>query len=469
MSAPRASTLETLALVLGALLLASALFVDTTRTRSTAGFWRRTSHDPTCVRDPSWRDAASPELVPEPFHAELLHATDAIGHRVAARRCDVYRGYLVVREPSRLSLEAHATGTVRVVFGKQQLLELEAGGVRITRRVERPLPAGSHLLELRSEQDGELAFLRLSALLEPEARATTTPLASRALLPLDHDALAPSQADADRVRRDSTFVRRSAPRLALLLLAIAIALLLPGLDRSLSRGAAGLDVRALVAITIAITAVLGWLRWPLADVLTDPHALTHGARAWRTLWLGLPTRSFVDSIPAMGATEWASGAAYALGGDEGPRVLALAVIACTIALTVSTAHVLRGTRLAAVVGVALVAWDLVLAPITLDRGRFAALGLACVSFVVAWLATRTRVGSWLARPAAPLAGLPRSHALATTRATRDRALPWVLGASALAALGVPALGIPLAACAPLLVLVIACAASLAADEGASGV
>jgi hypothetical protein len=450
MITPRPSAMVAIALSLTALAGAAFLFLDTTRSRPTAGFWRVTSYEHDCAREPTWREREPRTLVPEPFHAELLHTTTAARPAPTEHRCDVYRGYLVVRERSRLSLELHANGHTRVIFGKAELVSLDSGSVRITRRVERPLAAGSHLLEVRSDQEGQLAYLRLSASIEPEGTATAMPLSARALAPLDHDALAPSLVDAEAVRGDPSFVRRSALRLWALLGTLLIALLGTRLVRGLEslRATRTLDVAVLALVGLAVIVVLeAWRDPPSAPA--DPHFVAHGARAWRTLWLGLPTRSFVDAIPALGPAEWSAGAAFALGGEAGPGVLAVVVSALACALVVGAAVLTRGVRAAllALASMVLVAWAR--GPAVLDRPSLAALGLAALAFVLAWLLARTRVGTWLARLAP--AREPGDPARSTRTSRERRTLPLALACLVLA-VGALTLGLGPLAAAPVVLL-----------------
>lgn len=447
---PRGPRVLARAVALAGLGLAIFLVADTTRARPTAGMWRVTSHEADCGRDPSWR-SGPPTLVAEPFHGELLERRDP----PASARCDVYRGYLVVREASRLSLELHASGSTRVVFGKQELVALDAPGVRITRRIERPMPPGSHLIEIRSEQNGQLAYLRLSALIEPEGRATTLPLAERALLPLDHDALAPSQADAERVRTDTTFVRRAPQRLTILLVAILGVVLAPWLARSWITARAGwtsIDAPLFTLATTAALSVVGWLSWSPSEIVIDPHFVAHGARAWRTVWLSLPAGPFADAIPALGATEWTLGAAYALGGPEGPAVLANAVSASALAFLVASARLLEGPRSAAILLVASVATRVLVGPPSLDRASMASLTLAAITLVIALLLARSRLGSVASRlsPRRPT----RSDPSSTTRITRARSVRIGLVAAALSTTIALGLGAPTTALAPLLLVVL---------------
>ena len=449
----RPAGIAAIALSLTALAVATFLFLDTTRPRPTAGFWRVTSYGHDCARDPTWREREPRTLVPEPFHGELLHLPTATRVAPTDHRCDVYRGYLVVREPSRLSLELHANGRTRVVFGKAELVSLDSGSVRITRRVERPLGAGSHLLEVRSDHEGQLAYVRLSALVEPEGAATPTPLSARALLPLDHDTLAPSLVDAEAVRADPRFVRRSALRLCALLAALGIVLL----GRRLARGFEALSrTRAIETAVLAVGAiaaivVLELWRGP-PSIVADPHDIAHGARAWRTLWLGIPTRSIVDSIPAMGPTPWSAGAAFALGAGQGPRVLAVAVGALAAALVVGAASLTRGARGGAVALASMVLLTFARGPARLDDASLAGLGLAALAFALAWLGARTRVGTWLARTTR---SRDTTDPARSARTTRDvRTVPLALACLVLA-LGALALGLGPVAVAPVLVLALA--------------
>ncbi|MBN8612296.1 MAG: hypothetical protein J0L92_17000 [Deltaproteobacteria bacterium] len=394
MSGARAGLLATVASLV-CLAVAAFLFVDTTRARRDAGFWHVVSYDADCARDPAWRDGPR-TLVAEPFHGELLerHVPPA------SARCDLYRGYLVVREPSRLSLELHASGSARIVMGKQELLALDAGGVRITRRVERPLAAGSHLVEVRTEQSGQLAYLRLSARIERDDDATEAPLAARALTPFDHDLLAPSLVDGERVREDATFARRTPRRLALFLLVVLAAIVAPGLGRSIGALRAGwtaMDARMCVLATIALLATIEAIGGSSDHVAIDPHFITHGARAWRTLWLSVPTGTAADSIPALGPTEWALGAAHALGGEGGPRVWAVAVSAIVIAALVASARLIGGVRAALITMVCFVALHVLLDARALGRAEMGQLGVACLCAMVTWTLTRARVASRLSR------------------------------------------------------------------------
>ena len=394
MRGARASLLATIASLV-CLAVAAFLFVDTTRARRDAGFWHVVSYDPDCARDPAWRDGPR-TLVAEPFHGELLE--HHVPHAVA--RCDLYRGYLVVREPSRLSLELHASGSARIVMGKQELLAIDAGGVRITRRVERPLTAGSHLVEVRTEQSGQLAYLRLSARVEPDDDATDAPLAVRALAPLDHDLLAPSLVDGERVREDDTFARRTPRRLALFLLVMLAAIVAPGLHRSIGALRAGwtaMDARLCMLATIVLLATIEAIGGSSDHVAIDPHFITHGARAWRTLWLSLPAGSVADSIPALGPSEWALGAAHALGGDEGPRVLAVAVSAIVIAALVASARLIGGVRAALITMVIFVALHVLLGALALGRAEMGQLAVTCLCAILTWTLTRAPVASRVSR------------------------------------------------------------------------
>jgi hypothetical protein len=435
MNEARASLLATIASLV-CLAVAAFLVADTTRARRDAGVWHAVSYDADCARDRAWRDGPR-TLVAEPFHGELLerHTPPAIA------RCDLYRGYLVVREPSRLSLELHASGSARVVLGKQELVALDAGGVRITRRVERPLPAGSHLIEVHTEQSGQLAYLRLSTRIEPDDDATGTPLATRALTPLDHDALAPSHVDAERVRDDPSFARRTPRRLVLFLLAMLAAILVPGLGRSIGALRAGwsaMDARLCMLATIALLAAIEGIGGSSGHVAIDPHFIAHGARAWRTLWLSLPTGSVADSIPALGPTEWALGAAHALGGDEGPRVLAAAVSAMLIAALVASARLIGGVRAALITMVIFVALHVLLDARALGRAEMGQLAVACLCAILTWALTRARVASLVSRiDVGTSREDPSSHRRATSsRLTRIWTVVVIVASALAIALGV---------------------------------
>jgi hypothetical protein len=452
-SATRPAAIAATALSLTALAVAAFLFLDTTRSRPTAGFWRVTSYGHDCARDPTWREREPRTLVPEPFHGELLHLPTSTRVAPTDHRCDVYRGYLVVREPSRLSLELHANGHTRVVFGKAELVSLDSGSVRITRRVERPLAAGSHLLEVRSDHEGQLAYVRLSALVEPESTATATPLSARALPPLDHDTLAPSLADADAVRADPGFVRRSGLRLVVFLAALWLALLGPRLARRLEALRANRTLDAVVLASGALVSIVVIELWRvLPSAVVDPHHVAHGARAWRTLWLGIPTRSIVDSIPAMGPTAWSAGAAFALGAEQGPRVLAVAVGALSAALVVGAAALTRGARGGAVALAATTLLAFARGPARLDDASLAGLGLAALACALAWLWARTRVGTWLARAVRSRDASDPARSMRTSR--ERRTLPLALACLVLA-LGALSLGLGPLAAAPVAVLALA--------------
>jgi hypothetical protein len=202
---------------------------------------------------------------------------------------------------------------------------------------------------------------------------------------------------------------------------------------------------------LAVLAALELSRDPPSTVV-DPHFVAHGARAWRTLWLGIPTRTFVDAIPAMGPAEWSGGAAFSLGGEEGPRVLAVAVSALVAALLVAAAALTRGTRagLLALASVALLSWAR--GPASLDRASLAGLGLAALAFVYAWLVSRTRVGAWLARLSR---SADTSDPARAARSSRDGRTPTLFVASLVLALGALWLGLGPPAAASLVVLALA--------------
>lgn len=372
---------------------------DGTRARPTAGLWHLEARGAACD-EPTWRDAAVRTLVPEPFH----------GERIASSRCDLYRGYLVVREPTRLSIELHASGDARLSIDKQQFVALDAGAVRVTRRAERALEPGAHVLEIATTQGPPLAYLRVSARVEPESARADGPLASRALHPLDLDALAPSVIDATRVLDDASFQRRSPARLSAFLASLALALLALGARdtrRALGWGALALGASAVLALA--------------PEVPLDPHAIAHGARAWRTLWhssLGV----FADAIPALGPEAWLLGAAWTLGGDGGPRVLAVVLGALEVLVLTATAR--RAAGADAAHACAVVATTAVVV-----RG----VGVDPIPVLIAlggWLAA-SGPGRTLGRLARAASATPRESAFAHGRATASRR-----SAATLAAVGV---------------------------------
>jgi hypothetical protein len=446
-----------LGLALLALLCVGAsawLVTDTVRARASAGVWHASSYDARCADDPSWADTARRELVPEPFHGEVLpDGGDA--------RCDLYRGYLVVRARARLSIELHASGDTSVMLGKRELVRLEAGAVRVTRRAERTLEAGSHFLELRSVQRGHLAYLRLSARLDAEA--TDEPLATRALFPLDHDALAPSLVDGERLRGDGSFARRTGARLAGVLALVTLTLVLAGGARVLARGSRGArpwaralePVVALVLLSVALLALAG-----LGDA--DPHFVAHGARAWRTLWLSVPRGAFADAIPALGPAEWLLGASWSLGGAHGPAVLAVVLGALEVLwLSRAAAHV---AGRAAGLGAAALGCAAAIAngPLVIDRSTVISLGLALLALLTA-RALRggplSRAVGRLARRASASSASPESP-LVHARSNARRASASLLVVLALVDVGAIAVGSAPRAIAGSLALVLALALHL---------
>ncbi|GAB4204091.1 MAG: hypothetical protein OHK0013_18730 [Sandaracinaceae bacterium] len=403
-----------LRLGVAALGFAAALWLvtDATRARPTAGLWRATAAGTTC-EDPEWAHTAERTLVPEPFH----------GERVTVTRCDRYRGYLVVHGRSRLSIELHASGDTRVLLGKQQLVALDAGAVRVTRRAERILEPGAHFLEVRAVQSAPLAYLRLSAELEPEEAGEDTPLGERALRPLDLDSLAPSPVDAARMLAAPPLTRRAPERLAGFLVSLATAALALG-ARSPRRGMAWLGLLTLAAALLALAPERSF----------DPHSLSHGARAWRTLWHSSPG-VFADAIPALGIEPWLLGAAWTVGGEGGPRVLAVALGALELAWLTATAERVAGidaARACAILGVVTIGIRGV------DTDPLPALfALGC------WLAasSQRRVLGRIARASSPV---PRESVLSHARATTSRRTLATLGGlgAAAVALGAAGFGAP---------------------------